>query len=73
MSIEIVCVVFALLSDNARAFLQECQRTRGLPIVGCLCEWAAPCVGRVGPKSVYLFRGKIEIAFYFNSELNFGN
>ena len=24
LSIEIVCVVFALLSDTARAFLQEC-------------------------------------------------
>ena len=51
-SIEIVRVVFALLSYNVRAFLQECQRTRaprrGLP----------PRVGRVGPKSVYLFRGK---------------
>ena len=30
MSIEIVRVVFALLSDNARVFLQECQHTRGL-------------------------------------------
>ena len=52
LSIETVRVVFALLSDNTRAFLQECQRARaprrGLP----------PRVGRVGPKSVYLFRGK---------------
>ena len=52
LSIEIVRVVFALLSDNARAFLQECQRAgatrRGLP----------PRVGRVRPKWVYLFRGK---------------
>ena len=47
LTIEIVRVVFALLSDNARAFLQECQCARGLP-----------AVGRVGPKSVYLFRGK---------------
>ena len=47
LSIEIIRVVFALLSDNARAFLQECQCARGLP-----------AVGRVGPKSVYLFRGK---------------
>ena len=58
LSIEIVCVVFALLSNNARAFLQECQHTRGLPAVGRLRVWAAPRVGRVGPKSVYLFRGK---------------
>ena len=58
LSIEIVCVVFALLSDNARAFLQECQHGRGLPTVGRLRAWVAPCVGRVGPKSVYLFRGK---------------
>ena len=46
LSIEIVRVVFALLSDNARAFLQECQRTRVLP-----------AVGHVGPKCVYLFCG----------------
>ena len=49
LSIEIVRVVFALLYDNARTFLQECQRARaprrGLP----------PRVGRVGPKSVYFF------------------
>ena len=44
LSIEIVRVVFTLLSDNARAFLQECQRARGLPTVG-----------RVGLKSIYLF------------------
>ena len=41
LSIEIVCVVFALLSDSARAFLQECQRARGLPIAGHLCTLAA--------------------------------
>ena len=41
LSIEIVRVVFALLSDNARAFLQECQRARGLPTVGHLRAWAA--------------------------------
>ena len=28
LSIEIVRVVFVLLSDNARSFLQECQRAR---------------------------------------------
>ena len=49
LSIEIVRVVFALLSDNARAFLQECQRARGLPTVGHLRAWATPHVGRVGP------------------------
>ena len=62
LSIEIVRVVFALLSDNARAFLQECLRA-----------WAVPRVGHVGPKSIYLFRGKIEIASHFNFELNIGN
>ena len=43
LSVEIVRVVFALLSDNARAFLQECQRTRRLPAVGrapCGPRWA---------------------------------
>ena len=55
LSIEIVRVVFTLLSDNARAFLQECQRARGLPAAGRLRVWAAPHVGRVGLKSVYLF------------------
>ena len=58
LSIEIVRVVFVLLSGNTRAFLQECQHGRGLPTVGRLRAWVAPCVGRVGPKSVYLFRGK---------------
>ena len=53
LSIEIVCVVFALLSNNARAFLQECQRARGAP------RHRPPLrMGRIGPKSVYLFRGK---------------
>jgi len=41
LSIEIVRVVFTLLSDNARVFLQECQRTRGLPAAGRLRAWAA--------------------------------
>ena len=41
LSIEIVRVVFALLSDNVRAFLQECQRTCRLPAMGCLHAWAA--------------------------------
>ena len=41
LSIEIVRVVFALLSDNARAFLQECQRARELPAVGRLRAWTA--------------------------------
>ena len=58
LSIKIVRVVFVLLSDNARAFLQECQRTCGLPTAGRLRACAAPHVGRVGPKSVYLFCGK---------------
>ena len=48
LSIEIVRVVFTLLFDNTRAFLQECR----------LRAWAAPRMGHVGPKSVYLFRGK---------------
>ena len=56
--IEIVRVVFTLLSDNARVFLQECQRARGLPAAGHLHSWAAPSVGRVGPKLVYFFREK---------------
>ena len=50
LSIEIVRVVFALLSKNARAFLQECQRTRGLPSMGRLRACAASHVGRIGPK-----------------------
>ena len=58
LSIEIVRVVFTLLFNNARAFLQECQRAQGLPTAGHLYVWAAPDVGRVGPKLVYLFRGK---------------
>ena len=58
LSIEIVRVVFALLFDNARVFLQKCQSARGLPIVGRLHAWAATRMGRVGPKSVYLFRRK---------------
>ena len=58
LSIEIVHVVFTLLSDNARAFLQERQCARGLPASGRLHAWAAPRVGRVGSKSIYLFRGK---------------
>ena len=41
LTIEIVRVVFALLSDNARAFLQECQRARELPAVGRLRAWTA--------------------------------
>ena len=45
LSIEIVCVVFTLLSDNARAFLQECQRAWALrrgppPRVGYAPRWA---------------------------------
>ena len=52
LSIEIICVVFTLLSDNARVFLQEYQRTRAPP------HRPPPRVGRVGPKLVYLFRGK---------------
>ena len=58
LSIEIVHVVFALLFDNARVFLQECQRAQGLPAAGRLRAWATPRVGRVGPKLVYLFRRK---------------
>ena len=50
--IEIVRVVFALLSKNARAFLQECQRTRGLPHRGPFVR-----VGRVWP------RGKESFSF----------
>ena len=63
--IEIVPVVFALLSDNVRAFLQECQCARGLPTKGRLRAWAAPRVGRVGPKSVYLFFVKNRNSFLF--------
>ena len=58
LSIEIVRVVFVLLSDNTRAFLQECQRARELPAMGRLRTWTAPRVGRIGLKWVYLFRGK---------------
>ena len=47
LSIEIVRLVLVLLSDNARAFLQECQPVRGLPAVGRLHAWASPHVGRV--------------------------
>ena len=72
LSIEIVHVMFALLSDNVRAFLQECQRAwaprRGPP----------PRVGHasLGPRWAEIglsFSWKIEIAFHFNSELNFGD
>ena len=41
LSIEIVRLVLVLLSDNARAFLQECQRGRGLPTAGRLRVWVA--------------------------------
>ena len=40
LSIEIVRVVFALLSDNARVFLQECQHAR-VPHRGPRLAWAA--------------------------------
>ena len=72
LSIEIVCVVFTLLSDNARAFLQECQRMRG-PHRG-----PPPRVGH-SPRGLrwgeigLSFSWKIEIAFHFNSKLNFDN
>ena len=39
LSIEIVRVVFALFSDNARAFLQECQRA------GASSPWATSVRG----------------------------
>ena len=55
LSIEIVRVVFALLSNNTMAFLQECQHACALPATGCLRTWATPRVGRVGPKSVCFF------------------
>ena len=50
LSIEIVRVVFALLSNNRMVFLQECQCAHGLPAAGRLRVWAAPRVDRVGPK-----------------------
>ena len=62
LSIEIVRVVFTLLSDNVRAFLQECQRARAASARGS--RWA---------KMGLPFSWNIEIAFHFNAELNFGN
>ena len=41
LTIEIVLVVFALFSDNARAFLQECQCV-GFLAAGHLRTWATP-------------------------------
>ena len=59
LSIEIVCVVFARFSSNARTFLQECACTQGFLVVGRrVLARAASRVGHVGPNSVYFFRGK---------------
>ena len=68
LTIEIVLVVFALFSDNVRAFLIMCQRVRDLPSAGhprCRPASRGPAcgppsararalrhVGRVGPKAV---------------------
>ena len=71
LSIEIVRVVFALLSDNVSAFLQECQRSGSPPWAtsarGPRPAWAA--LAEIGLS----FSWKIEIVFHFNYELNFGN
>ena len=57
LSIEIVRVVFALLSYNARGSPPRAASAHGP-------RWA-----KIG----LFFSWKIEIVFYFNSELNFGN
>ena len=72
LSIKIVRIVFALLYDNARVFLQEWQRAQAPyhgppPRVGCAPR--GPCWAKIG----LCFSWKIEIAFHFNSGLNFGN
>ena len=90
LSKEIVHVVFALLSNKARVFLQECTRTQGFLAVGRLTCVGWCRVGRIvgrraltraryvtcGPRWAKIsldFSWRIEIAFHFNSELNFGN
>jgi len=60
-----------------------CSESRGTFANMSVLTWAPrhgphPHMGHAsrGPRWAgfgYLFRGKIEIAFYFNSELNFGN
>ena len=80
LSIEIVRVVFVLLSDNARAFLQECQCAGGLPTTDRLRTWVMPrlwaaACSRTRARWAELslsFLWRIEIAVHFNSELNFG-
>ena len=89
LSIEIVRIVFARFSSNARTFLQECERTQGFLAAGRLtcvgrCVWTAPratvrsrarciaCQPRWA-KICLAFSWRIEIAFHFNSELNFDN
>ena len=66
LSIEIVRVVFALLFNNARAFLQECR----------CAQASSPRAASRGPRWAEMglsFSWKIEIAFHFNTELNFDN
>jgi len=77
MDYGLFCSKFRGIFSNlpARAGFPQC----GPPGMGCAYGpprarvRALAHVGRVGPKAVYLFRGKIEIAFHFNSELNFDN
>ena len=71
LTIEIVTWTAGCFAHSPGAFLLMYQHARDSVAAGHLM-WAVP-VGRVGPKAVYLFCGKIEIAFYFNSELNFDN
>ena len=90
LSIEIVHVVFARFSGNARAFLQECACTQGFLAAGRLacvgrcrvghtagrhalararCVACGPCWAEIS----LAFSRRLEIAFHFNSELNFCN
>ena len=43
----------------------------GSPTVGRFRAWAAPMLGHARPIRFLFFLKKLEIAFYFNFELNF--
>ena len=58
LSIEIIRVVFALFSDNARAFLQECQRA------WASSPWAASTCGPHWAEISLAFSWRIEITFH---------
>ena len=62
LSIEIVHVVFALLSDNARAFLQECQARAGSP------SWIASARG---PRPTWAALSRNRFIFFVENRNSF--